>query len=162
MSHKELIKRLTEFCNKLEEGSEERLQYLFFIASIAEDDSHDLQDMDFYQVTLELIKHHHAFLRFNKSLMQRQMTKNQMYRRLSRKGVQAPDKIKHVALSEERIMTLLRLSEPMKKLNDEYIEEKSKRDCEGVKEQVIPLDEDEYQEQENQNEQKIDKLVEGL
>ena len=42
MSHKELIKRLTEFCNKLEEGSEERLQYLFFIASIAEDDSHDL------------------------------------------------------------------------------------------------------------------------
>ena len=48
MSHKELIKRLSEFCNKLEEGSEERLQYLFFIASIAEDDSHDLQDMDFY------------------------------------------------------------------------------------------------------------------
>ena len=71
MSHKELIKRLSDFCNKLEEGSEERLQYLFFIASIAEDDSHDLQDMDFYQVTLELIKHHNAFLRFNKSLMHR-------------------------------------------------------------------------------------------
>ena len=108
MSHKELIKRLSEFCNKLEEGSEERLQYLFFIASIAEDDSHDLQGMDFYQVTLELIKHHNAFLRFNKSLMQRQMTKKQMCRRLSRKGVQAPDKIMHVALSEESIMTLLR------------------------------------------------------
>ena len=43
------------------------------------------------------------------------MTKKQMYRRLSRKGVQAPDKIKHVALSEESIMTLLRLSEPINK-----------------------------------------------
>ena len=44
MTHKILIKRISDFCNKLEEGSEERLQYLFFIASIAEDDSHDLQE----------------------------------------------------------------------------------------------------------------------
>ena len=46
------------------------------------------------------------------------MTKNAMYRRLSRKGVQAPDKIKHIALSEESIMTLLKLSEISKEDKD--------------------------------------------
>ena len=47
--------------------------------------------------------------------MHRQVTRDQTYRRLSRKGVKAPDKIMHVALSEESIMTLLRLSEPIDK-----------------------------------------------
>ena len=41
MSHNKLINRLSEFCNKLKEGSEERLLYFFFIANIAEDKSHD-------------------------------------------------------------------------------------------------------------------------
>jgi len=38
-----------------------------------------------------------------------------MYRKLSRKGLQAPDKIKHVVLSEESIMVLVRKCEPLKK-----------------------------------------------
>ena len=66
-------------------------------------------------MTLELIKHHNQFLTFNRSLIQRQMTQKQMYRKLSRKGVQAPDKIKHVVLSEESIMVLVRKCEPLTK-----------------------------------------------
>ena len=38
-----------------------------------------------------------------------------MYRKLSRKGFQAPDKVKHVVLSEESIMVLVRKCEPLKK-----------------------------------------------
>jgi len=39
MTHAELIKRISDYCLiHLEEGSEVRLQYLFFIASIAEED----------------------------------------------------------------------------------------------------------------------------
>ena len=72
MSHAELIKRISDYCLlKLEEGSEVRLQYLFFIASIAEENQ-ELRDQAFYyKVTLELIKHHNQFLIFNRSLIQR-------------------------------------------------------------------------------------------
>jgi hypothetical protein len=39
ISHAEIIKRISDYCLlTLEEGSEVRLQYLFFIASIAEED----------------------------------------------------------------------------------------------------------------------------
>ena len=50
---------------------------------------------------------------FNRSLLQRQMTQKQMFRKLSRKGVVAPDKVKHVVLSEESIMVLVRKCEPL-------------------------------------------------
>jgi len=44
MSHAEIIKRISDYCLlTLEEGSEVRLQYLFFIASIAEEDQ-ELRD----------------------------------------------------------------------------------------------------------------------
>jgi len=39
-----------------------------------------------------------------------------MYRKLSRKGMDAPDEVKHVVLSEENIMELLKKSEPLKKV----------------------------------------------
>mmetsp|Transcript_13434 Transcript_13434/g.18372 ORF Transcript_13434/g.18372 Transcript_13434/m.18372 type:complete len:133 (+) Transcript_13434:1627-2025(+) len=64
---------------------------------------------------MELIAHHSQFLTFNRSLIQRQMTQKQMYRRLSRKGYDAPDKVKHVVLSEESIVCLLRKCEPLTK-----------------------------------------------
>ena len=116
MTHAELVKRISDYCLlQLEEGSEVRLQYLFFIASIAEENQ-ELRDQAFYyKVTLELIKHHTQFLVFNRSLIQRQMTQKQMYRKLSRKGFQAPDKFKHVVLSEESIMVLVRKCEPLGK-----------------------------------------------
>ena len=38
-----------------------------------------------------------------------------MYRRLSRKGIDAPDKVKHVVLSEESIVSLMRKCEPLSK-----------------------------------------------
>lgn len=87
MTHAELVKRISDYCLlQLEEGDEVRLQYLFFIASIAEENQ-ELRDQAFYyKVTLELIKHHIQFLVFNRSLIQRQMTQKQMYRKLSRKG----------------------------------------------------------------------------
>ena len=69
MNHKELVSRISDYCLKLDEGSEVRLQYLFFIASIAEENQ-ELRDTAFYyKVTLELIKHHTQFLVFNRSLI---------------------------------------------------------------------------------------------
>ena len=38
-----------------------------------------------------------------------------MYRKLSRRGLDAPDKIKHVVLSEESIMALVKKCEPLSK-----------------------------------------------
>ena len=39
MSHAELVRRISDYCLiNLEEGAEIRLQYLFFIASIADED----------------------------------------------------------------------------------------------------------------------------
>jgi len=43
------------------------------------------------------------------------MTQKQMYRKLSRRGLDAPDKIKHVVLSEESIMALVRKCETLEK-----------------------------------------------
>lgn len=43
------------------------------------------------------------------------MTQKQMYRKLSRRGLDAPDKVKHVVLSEESIMALVRKCEPLAK-----------------------------------------------
>ena len=55
MTHSELIKRISDYCLALKEGNEVRLQYLFFIASIAEE-TQELRDKDFYyNVTIELI-----------------------------------------------------------------------------------------------------------
>lgn len=124
MTHAELIKRVSDFClGELEEGNETRLQYLFFIASIAEEDQQS-RDRDFYyKVTLELIRHHNQFLSFNRSLLKRQMTQKQMYRKMSRQGVKAPDRIKHVVLSEESIMSLVRKSEPLEPSEINYLVE---------------------------------------
>ena len=47
MSHSEVVKRISDYCLKLEEGSDVRLQYLFFIASIASEDQ-ELKDRQFY------------------------------------------------------------------------------------------------------------------
>ena len=75
MSHSELVRRISDYCLlNLEEGSEIRLQYLFFIASIAEEDQESRDQSFYFKVTLELIKHHTQFMTFNKSLLQRQMT----------------------------------------------------------------------------------------
>lgn len=44
INHAEIVRRISDYClNNLEEGSEVRLQYLFFIASIAEED-HETRD----------------------------------------------------------------------------------------------------------------------
>ena len=44
MCHAEIVRRISDYCLvNLEEGSEIRLQYLFFIASIAEEDQ-ELRD----------------------------------------------------------------------------------------------------------------------
>ena len=115
MSHSEVINRVSDYCMKLEEGSAVRLQYLFFIASIATEDQ-ELRDRSFYyKVTQELLSNHFAFMRFNKSLLRRQMTMGRMYRKLSRKGIQAPDQYKHVIISEESIINLLLKCEPLDK-----------------------------------------------
>ena len=75
MSHSEIISRVSDYCLiGLPEGSEVRLQYLFFIASIAEE-TQELRDQAFYfKVTLELLAHHNEFMTFNRSLIRRQMT----------------------------------------------------------------------------------------
>ena len=123
MTHSEVIKRISDYCLKLEEGSEVRLQYLFFIASIASEDQ-ELRDRSFYyKVTQELLSHHLEFMTYNKTLLKRQMSQGRMYRKLSRKGIKAPDQYKHVVLSEESIINLLLKCEPLEKeLVDRLVE----------------------------------------
>lgn len=109
------MSRVTKYAMEQEDTSDIRTQYLFFIASIAKE-STVLQHQDrlfFYTVTLDLLKNTNLFLSFNKNLLGRQMTRKQMYRRLSRRGMEAPDSIKHIVLSEENIMELVEKSEPM-------------------------------------------------
>ena len=51
------------------------------------------------------------------------MTNKQLYRKLSRKGFDAPDKLKHIILSEENIMKLLLKCEPLERsMVDELVE----------------------------------------
>ena len=47
MTHAEIVRRISNFCMKLDEGSDVRLQYLFFIASIA-GENQELKDAAFY------------------------------------------------------------------------------------------------------------------
>lgn len=59
MTHAELIKRVSDYClRQLGEGSDVRLQYLFFIASIADEDQEDRDPAFYFKVTMELIAHH--------------------------------------------------------------------------------------------------------
>ena len=44
MSHSIVNQRISDYCLKLEEGSSVRLQYLFFIASIAQEDNVERDD----------------------------------------------------------------------------------------------------------------------
>ena len=108
MTHEEIFDRVSKFCEKYEEGSVIRTQFLFFVASIA-NELHEIERGGpfFYEVTRELLKHNQDFLAFNKNLLNRQMTNKQLFRRLSRKGFDAPDQVKHIILSEENIMKLL-------------------------------------------------------
>ena len=75
MSHEEIFNRISNFCQKLDQGSEIRIQYLFFIASIA-NEMHEIKDsaIFYYDVTQELLKHNRDYLMFNKNLLNRQMT----------------------------------------------------------------------------------------
>ena len=75
MSHEEIFNRISNFCQKLDQGSEIRIQYLFFIASIA-NEMHEIKDsaIFYYDVTQELLKHNRDYLLFNKNLLNRQMT----------------------------------------------------------------------------------------
>lgn len=95
MSHSLVLERLQEYSMKLERKSEVRMQFLFFVASIAKDvDLH--QDKEFFfNITLELITHSKEFLSYNKLMLNRQMTGKQLYRKLSRLGNDAPDNLKH-------------------------------------------------------------------
>ena len=124
MSHEQIFNRISDFCQKLEQGSEVRIQYLFFIASIA-NEMHEIKDSAtfYYDVTQELLKHNRDFLSFNKKLLSHQMTNKQLYNKLSRKGFDAPDKVKHIILSEENIMKLLLKCEPLERsMVDELVE----------------------------------------
>lgn len=57
-----------------------------------------------------------------------------MYRRLSRRGVAAPDAVKHIVLSEESIMTLLLKCEPLdKQLIDKLVEVVKITDFDSIK-----------------------------
>ena len=97
----------------LEPHHEVRMQFLFFVASVSKDVDLD-QDKDFfYNVTLELLLHAKNFLSYNKLMLNRQMSNKALYRKMSRDGNNAPDNMKHVALSEANIEQLLRKSEPL-------------------------------------------------
>ena len=87
---------------------------------------HEIKDSAsfYYDVTQELLKHNRDFLSYNKKLLSHQMTNKQLYNKLSRKGFDAPDKVKHIILSEENIMKLLLKCEPLERgMVDELVEQ---------------------------------------
>lgn len=101
INHSTVLERLHEYSMQLEDKNQVRLEYLFFVASIAKDvELH--QDKDFfYTVTLELLNHSLEFLTYNKLQLNRQMTGKQLYRKLSRGGNNLPDDMKHYGLTED-------------------------------------------------------------
>ena len=56
---------------QLDEGSDVRLQYLFFIASIAGENQEFKDAAFYYKVTQELLKNNREFLGFNQNLLNR-------------------------------------------------------------------------------------------
>jgi len=95
MSHSLILERLQEYAGKLDRSSDVRMQFLFFVASIAKDvDLHEDREF-FFNITIDLIHHSKQFLTYNKMQLNRQMTGKQLYRKLSRGGNDAPDNLKH-------------------------------------------------------------------
>ena len=52
--------------------------------------------------------HNIEMLSFNKSRIEIQMENNQFYRKLSKVGIKGPDNLKHVQLSEENLLKVVR------------------------------------------------------
>jgi hypothetical protein len=71
MSHSLILDRLSEYAMRLDFKDSVRLEYLFFVASIAKDVDLN-QDRDFFfDVTLSLLNHHKEFLTYNKQQLTR-------------------------------------------------------------------------------------------
>lgn len=116
MSHSLILERLSDYSMRLDPQDDVRMQYLFFVASIAKDGDLIHQDKDFfYNIAISLLNHHEKFLKYNKLMLNRAMSNKQLYRKLSRAGNHAPDEVKHYQVSEEAIEHLLRKCEPLDK-----------------------------------------------
>lgn len=66
--------------------------------------------------------HNIEMLSFNKSRIEIQMENNQFYRKLSKVGIKGPDNLKHVQLSEENLLKVVKTVESLGPLPKEMID----------------------------------------
>lgn len=121
LSQKQILERFDTVCqNKEEDGyvvpDEIRLQYLFFVANVPSANNAAIQKEPqyYYQCIMQLLRQSQKFLRFNKNLMKRALTRkgrmSQMDRQLSVKYL---DEQKYILAGENALISLLKLCEPL-------------------------------------------------
>ena len=115
--------RVTDYCFSLPSEDPIRLHFLCFIASICDSYTNKSQSQEFFfTVAVELMHHHIEMLSFNKSRIDIQMENNQFYRKLSKVGIKGPDNLKHVQLSEENLLRVVKTVESLGPLSKEMID----------------------------------------
>lgn len=93
-----------------------RLQYLFFVANVPSSNNAEIQKEPeyYYQCLLELLKQNQKFLRFNKNLMKRAMTRKGRMKQLDREAsFKILDQEQHIYAGENSLICLLKLCEPL-------------------------------------------------
>lgn len=113
MSHDLVVQRLTSHCMALPKEDPVRLHFLCFFASICESYKNESQTLGFYHtVILELLQHTQTMLGYNESALKTSArTPYEAYRKVSRKGNHAPDALKHIALSQTNLLTLVQIAQ---------------------------------------------------
>jgi hypothetical protein len=121
LSHKQVLERFELVCTSRQEDGYEvpdeiRLQYLFFVANVPSSNNVDIQKEPeyYYQCMLELLKQHQKFLRFNKNLMKRAMTRKGRMKQLDRDAsFKILDQEQYVYAGENSLINLLQLCVPL-------------------------------------------------
>lgn len=121
LSHKQLLERFDAVCQSKEEDGyvvpdEIRLQYLFFVANVPSNNNADIQKEPqyYYQCMTELLRQSQKFMRFNKNLMHRAMTRRGRMGQVDRMSTfNVVDEHKHVFVAENSLVDLLKLCEPV-------------------------------------------------
>jgi hypothetical protein len=118
LSHNQILDRFDKVCqSRIENGylvpDEIRLQYLFFVANVASKSNISKDAQFYFSCMIELLNKSSLFLTFNKAILQRACKKRSM-------SIKKIDEKRHLYVSENALMELLDLCEP---LEDEKIEQ---------------------------------------
>ena len=115
LSHNQILERFDKVCQSRIENDylvpdTIRLQYLFFVANVASKSAISKEAQFYFQCMIELLNKSSLFVTFNKTIMQRAR---------KRKALKNIDEKRYLFVSENALMELLDLCEP---LEDEKIE----------------------------------------